>query len=897
MNDDVCVLLKLASSVSDTQLADHFSNLTLVKSLSNCTINHCISNQDFTTNNPDCISNHVFSDSQFENKHNGIDCCFECIRSYYSDFNSTLLSKYNTGNMDNINSIKSSLSISNRVFNNSVNNGSTNNASNSVKSKTVDDNNVSYLGQRVVNLSDYQLNKSQKSLLEKGITFVPTPGDADIADIHLEVNKFIRRILLKLHFHDEGNNDNQQWKNQLPPSLVKFKKPSTWTPRTRDPFVHGFVQNVHKSMIDIKTTCRESHNLTNEERDNLEILRSNDKIVIKKADKGSSIVIMNRSDYVKEAERQLSDPKFYKEMKHDLTIEHQKEVDKVIDHLLSQEYIDELTSTCLKNTNPKTSALYLLPKIHKIKKRGEFPAGRPIISANGSPTERISAFVDDNIKGAVPLLPSFIKDTTDFIHKIENIVVPDSCLLVTLDVTSLYTNIPNMEGIKAVSQSLKTHKPPYCPSRGVLLLLWEVLTKNNFTFNGKNYLQVGGTAMGTKLAPSYANIFMGNLEQKLIKNYHLKPLLWLRFIDDVFALWTHGQPELDRFLEYLNKSHTSIKFTMEFSDEKIVFLDTIVKKSQFRQKLLVELYTKPTDTHNYLHFNSFHPSHTKRGGPYGQFLRVRRNCTLLSDYDKHSLYLKEKYLQRGYPISLIEGSRIRARSQDRSALLSPNRINPKTTKTDNVLPLVLTYHPSNHLVKKIIMDNWGILKYSPLCRDALPEKPLFATRRNTNLKDILIKSRLDPSKPSNTTGHPNLKAPCKFWNCSVCINLKKLKSFRSEQNNKSYKTPPNVQCRTPNVVYLLTCNICQKQYIGETKRPFIARLKEHLADVRFKRDKPVALHMNSHRSDNIKIIPQIIEVIHRDPNKPETTELRKKREIYWIYRLRTLIPHGLNSLG
>ena len=124
-----------------------------------------------------------------------------------------------------------------------------------------------------------------------------------------------------------------------------------------------------------------------------------------------------------------------------------------------------------------------------------------------------------------------------------------------------------------------------------------------------------------------------------------------------------------------------------------------------------------------------------------------------------------------------------------------------------------------------------------------------------------------------------------------------MKSFMSEQTKRIYRTPHGVSCITCNVIYLLTCNICKLQYVGETKRAFVVRLKEHLADIRLKRDKPIANHIKSHNNPNAIIIPQIVEVVNRDPFLPETTAFRKKREIFWIYRLKTLIPHGLNSLG
>ena len=907
MNLDVCNLLTLASSNSCLDLTNKSPSI----SNSTCSINNI---------SPEICLTSCNSIPSFDLiKHNQIDCCVECIHSYYSDFALVLEKLENLDCSDNTN---------NDHEGNNIQTDLANEVQDPIPSTSTDprfnpgplshdssvhtipppdtpkseESKFSYLGKRVINLSKYQLSKSEISLLERGITFAPTPGDADIAEIHLEVNKFLRRILLKLHFYDPDPNMQNSNFNQIPPGLVKFRKPSTWTPRINDPCVSAFIHNVQKSMSELSPRSRNTHNLSKEERLSLNSLKSKGEIVIKKADKGSSIVVMNRSDYISEAERQLSDTKFYKKLPKDLTQEHQTDVNNLVEKLLRLEYISEPIYHCLLNTKPKTSSLYLLPKIHKITKPGEFPKGRPIISANGSPTERISAFVDENIKDAVPLLKSHIKDTTDFIHKIESILIPDECLLVTFDVTSLYTNIPNEEGIRAVAKSMRKNKPPYCHPRAVILLLREVLTKNNFEFNGRDYLQIGGTAMGTKLAPSYANIFMGDLETRLTSGHHKEPFLWLRFIDDIFVLWTHGANELNQFLDYMNHFHESIKFTMECSDTQIVFLDTLVKKSDDKNKLLVELYTKPTDTHNYLHFNSFHPSHTKRAGPYGQFLRVRRNCSLLADYDKHSLMLKEKYILRGYPESLVENSRLKARRVVRSDILNPTRNNnPKDNnkKNDNVIPLILTFHPSNNQVKKIITDNWGMLKYSDRCKEALPERPLFATRRNTNLKDELIKSRLNQFAFPGKTGKVDhsLSDPCKFQNCTICNNLKTMKSFMSEMTRKSFRTPLGVQCTTPNVIYLLTCNICKKQYVGETKRAFVVRLKEHLADIRLKRDKPVANHINSHQQSTKTVIPQIIEVIKRDPELLVTTELRKKREVFWIYRLKTLIPNGLNKLG
>ena len=133
-----------------------------------------------------------------------------------------------------------------------------------------------------------------------------------------------------------------------------------------------------------------------------------------------------------------------------------------------------------------------------------------------------------------------------------------------------------------------------------------VLTKNNFKFNGENYLQIGGTAIGTRVAPSYANLFMHKLEEELIESYPLKPKIWLRYIDDVFFIWEHGLKEMNKWVTHLNNAHLSIKFTCEHSFKEIHFLD---KVDQSQSLYTVFLLCK-SDSHNYLLYSSVHPKCT-----------------------------------------------------------------------------------------------------------------------------------------------------------------------------------------------------------------------------------------------------------------------------------------------
>ena len=111
--------------------------------------------------------------------------------------------------------------------------------------------------------------------------------------------------------------------------------------------------------------------------------------------------------------------------------------------------------------------------------------------------------------------------------------------------------------------------------------------------------------MGTKMAPSYTNIFMGRLEKQLLQSVRLKPFSWLRFIDDIDMKWIHGRETLEAFLETANSFHSTIRFTAEVSNDKHVFLDTMSHLAD--DKVAVDLYTKPTDSHQYLLPTSCHP--------------------------------------------------------------------------------------------------------------------------------------------------------------------------------------------------------------------------------------------------------------------------------------------------
>ena len=171
---------------------------------------------------------------------------------------------------------------------------------------------------------------------------------------------------------------------------------------------------------------------------------------------------------------------------------------------------------------------------------------------------------------------SYLKDTTDFLHFIEKTRVAKDTILVSMDVTSLYTNIPQEEGIAIVCRAYETfyeNKLPI-PTHFLRELLRLILKENSFNFNGKN--QTYGAAMGTKMAVSFANIFMAEIETDVINSSPHKSIIWKRCIDDIFSLWNINKEAISYFTELANGFRPTIKFTSEISDSEITFLDTCV---------------------------------------------------------------------------------------------------------------------------------------------------------------------------------------------------------------------------------------------------------------------------------------------------------------------------------
>ena len=618
-----------------------------------------------------------------------------------------------------------------------------------------------------------------------------------------------------------------------------------------------------------KPTINKKKNMKIAEFKALKDLYFNNDIVIKPADKGGSIVIMNTADYILEAERQLNNQDHYERLPEDPTQNYNTHINNLLNQAWRLNIIEQNTYTNLHTKHPRTPSFYLLPKIHKPNN-----PGRPIVNGIGSVTEKISAYVDTYLKKYTPRIPSHIKDTTHFLNILKHLEVQNTDLLVTIDVKSLYTNIPHTEGIAAITRMLEETNLDTLQRMFITNLAYQVLTKNYFLFNGQIYRQIQGTAMGTKMAPNYAIIFMHYLEQNLINVSKLKPKTWLRFIDDIFMIWPHGIQELVIFMEILNNQHPTIKFTYEYSVKEISFLDTIVYKTD-SNKLYTKVFHKPTDNKQYLHFHSAHPRKQKESVPYGLLTRIRRICTEDKYFHLEAKKLISQLTCKKYPINLLTTAYTKVSSMSRNELLRPSK-----NKNDSKIRLVTNYNPNNPKIHDILKHHQDILLLTR--KQAIkPEDIQVTYTRSPNIKDLLISSDL------HKYHKPRMSQPCHKPRCKTCNQMETTQTITNNSNH-TYPIRGNYNCQSTNIIYALNCMICGLQYVGESSNTMNTRCRGHVSTINTSKDHPVAIH---YRSYNHTTEDFTISIIDSDKDKNR----RLRLEEAWITLLDTLTPKGLNG--
>lgn len=465
------------------------------------------------------------------------------------------------------------------------------------------------------------------------------------------VNDFVRRL---------------QWRfalqhNRLA-SFSRFKTPlsNRWPPRDLVPRyiqdLSSIILSSSASLLKKKHTCHTHQNLNPQEQAELDTLSNLNSISIKPADKGGRWCIVPLEAYKAEALRQLNNTDFYEKCFHSKSRFLLQRITQLLDHLHSRRFITAKEKRILlPPAQPCQRRFYLLPKTHKDHwPSPSMPPGRPIVSDIGSVSRNTAQLIEFFLAPIAQSLPSFVRDSLHVIALLRNSFLNDNSILFTLDIESLYTNVPITGGIRAVSEAFLRHHDPKRPDLTVLTLLRLLLENNEFLFDNQLYLQKHGVSMGSVFGGSYASIFVGQWEANAIVAFPLKPRLWVRFLDDIFGVWDHSHEDFLAFTSHLNTFDNNIKITSNCSTRSVRFLDLEISKAG--HEFAYSVAFKPTDSHFILPPDSYHPSHVTRSVLFSQVLRWATHCSTRDSFRAAVRLVTPSWKRHGHSYTAIRST-------------------------------------------------------------------------------------------------------------------------------------------------------------------------------------------------------------------------------------------------
>ncbi|BHF86039.1 hypothetical protein SprV_ctg2602921800 [Sparganum proliferum] len=303
--------------------------------------------------------------------------------------------------------------------------------------------------------------------------------------------------------------------------------------------------------------------LSNVEQRALKSLKANKDIIILPDDKGRSTVVLDKSDYQNKVQDLLEDQHSYKQCRASEMESLITRINKGLKNLKTNDWFS------MKPTDIATARFYGLPKF----------------LAEGSPTTVASA--------------------NQFLERIKHVKLEPDESMVSFDVVSLFTSIPQQIAIDVVDQLLaECYEERDKPLKSEHLLeLLRYCLKTYFTFGGQLYEQIKGTPMGFPLSGLIAEVVLRRIEHLVFAKY--QPMFWARYVDDTFVVVKTA--DIEHLKELLNSVDPDIQFTMEAeANNQLPFLDVLVRRCTTGQ-LQTAVVRKSTDTRQILHFNSNHP--------------------------------------------------------------------------------------------------------------------------------------------------------------------------------------------------------------------------------------------------------------------------------------------------
>ena len=305
-----------------------------------------------------------------------------------------------------------------------------------------------------------------------------------------------------------------------------------------------------------------------------------------------------------------------------------------------------------------------------------------------------------------------------------------------------------------------------------------------------------------------------------------------------------------------------------------IFLDTIVYKTK-DNKLFTRNYHKPSDNKQYLHYHSAHPRKQKESVPYGLLIRSKRICSEQIYFEQEARKILQQLKHRKYPQQILDEAYGKVNNMRRQDLLRPT-----TDGVNTKLRLITNYNAYNPDLRMILKKYEGLLLMTR--KEVIKPDDIQVTySRSPNIKDMIIKSEIFKQHT------PKLSQPCFKSRCKICQHLDTTQTI-TKRINHSYSIRGNFNCQSTNIVYVLKCDICGIQYVGESSNTMNTKCRGHVSTIRTSKDHPVAFH---YRSYNHTIEDFTITVVDKEQEKNRRLRLEES----WITLLDTLTSKGLNG--
>ena len=770
-----------------------------------------------------------------------------------------------------------------------------------------------------IELTEDRLQEEEKNVCSLGLKFVPTIKKYDRVKKWLDIQAFKRKIRLKYMFSlSEQEQDGQQPADT--DASDDNQTPEPWKPKSKtdvppcdNQALETFLLNMENDLLLPKNEKTVKDNITRTEREALYRLSKMNKNrncskMLRTQDKGSRIVVESKDRYIEKMNDYLNNKEVFREDAVDQSQTYKEKIQAWTEKWKENLSKEEVNWINKEETNP--GKVYANIKTHKPDNPYRF-----IVSANGTAIENLARWIEYHLKDLSGKHKAYLKDTKAFLRYIDHKNIEqgpfekEKLWMVSRDIVNYYPSCSTPMCIEAVGKLLDTRSNNIPPKECIIEALSITMNSNNCKFLNQHFTQIDGATIGGPESASVTDIYGAVfIDRKIEENIINEAEDWMRYRDDSWSVSTATSLEREeQKTMWMNNNivKDKIRFTMEASQSEMVFLDTKVSTVESEEGhvfLTTDIYSKKTDTHQYLNPKSCHPENQVRAIPIGVADRIRRNCSDNveddKNYKKRLVEYKAYLIKSGHDSDQVDRAFIKRASVKRNDILQKERkAKPITNKT----LFVTEYEPSFPSVNAVWRKHEHLIKNDDVLKKVFPngvkDFSVAFKRGGKNIKEWVASPTLntvdnDAEDIFTCDQCPN--------NCVDCNYLRdKGQFFHSTSLKRRFKLRQNVNCLSRNVVYLVTCKKCQMQGVGETT-DFKKRMANYRSCIR---NGKISCNVDKHfvETDDHSVEDFDVQIICMLVNPPKNKkELRirlKQFEGYWQVKLCTLIPHGLNSIN